>query len=34
MTIENRSPEPIETVSEDYRHELDAKEEIARLVYN
>jgi len=23
MTIENRSPEPIETVSEDYRHELD-----------
>jgi len=34
MTIENRSAEPIETVSEDYRHELDAKEEIARLVYN
>ena len=34
MTIENRSPEPIETVSEDYRHELDEKEEIARLLYN
>ena len=33
MTIENRSPEPIETVSEDYRHELDAKTEIAKLVY-